>query len=134
MKDQEPKDYYEEIDQIEQEGFDTSRFCSAECVLNHCCDFCYYYDFKPGDCGCYLNVGQCDLHGRRDPEDGQDCPDFICCEIKEKQYKKDQHRRLIEKLFLARQGKNICKDCWANLFCPGVEETDVKEDDQSGSI
>lgn len=117
----EPKDFYEEIKRLEREGYDKTRFCDAECALIHCCDDCALYDFKPGDCGCYLDAGQCDIHGHTNPEDGQDCPDFICSSLKsESEYKKNRSSRIKEKIFQARQGINICKDCWANIFCPTV--------------
>ena len=121
------KNLDEELERLEKEGYDKTRFCDAECALFHCCDHCYHYDFKPGDCGCYLDAGRCEIHGKRSPEDGDGCKDYICSRLREKpEYKKQEQRRIKEKLFLARQGEYICKDCWANVFCEALKE---EEDD-----
>ena len=126
-----PKDYYEELDRVEREGYDKTKFCNAECVLMHCCDFCYHYDFKPGDCGCYLDAGQCDLHGKKDPEDGNNCKDFICFRVKEEQeFKIIRSQHIKERRYQAQQGVNICESCWANIFCAAstTEEEDAREE------
>ena len=125
-----PKDFYQELDRVEKEGYDKSRFCCAECVLIHVCDHCFFYDFKPGDCGCYLDAGQCELHGHKDPEEGNGCPDYVCRALKKApQWRIDNYSRIITKLQEAKDGINICKDCWANIFCSAAQvgDEDVRE-------
>lgn len=122
------KNFYEELERLEREGYDKTRFCDAECVLIHCCDHCSHYDFKPGDCGCYLDAGQCSIHGKKDPEAGNGCEDYICARLRERpEYKKRERERIKEKIFLARQGENICSDCWASVFCEALKEGEEDE-------
>lgn len=127
------KDLYEELARVEREGYDKTRFCDAECALFPLCDFCYHYDFKPGDCGCYLDAGECEIHGRKEPEEGGDCPDFVCASLREKsEYKKARQERIKEKMEQAKQKVNICLDCCANSFCSaaiGEEEDDRESSD-----
>jgi len=73
------KSLREELDRLEREGYDKTKFCDAECALSPICDFCKHYDFAGGNCGCYLNKGMCKLKNeRKDPHSGHDCKDFVC--------------------------------------------------------
>ena len=124
------KDLNEELARVEREGYDKARFCNAECALFPLCDFCHYYDFKPGDCGCYLDAGQCETHGRKDPEEGGDCPDFICSSLREEsEYKKKRQERIKINVEKAQQGINVCDNCWANGFCSATRNEE--EDDRA---
>ena len=118
----ERKNLDDELARIDKEGYDKTKFCSAECALIYCCDHCFYYDFKPGDCGCYLNAGQCDLHGRRDPEDS--CADFVCRSLRKiSDHSSYNLKRVFEKRDLQRRkGVNICLECWGNIFCNSAKD------------
>lgn len=120
------RNYHEEIERLEEAGYDKTRFCSAECALIYICDHCFFYDFKPGDCGCYLDAGQCEIYGRRNPEDGNRCQDYVCRSLrKAPQWRIASFKRIMDKKEELKAGKNICLDCWGNLFCPSAE---IEED------
>lgn len=53
--------------------------CGKECFP--ICDYCRFYNFNPGQGGCYMGKGYCVLNEKNmDPSDG--CKKFICFSYK----------------------------------------------------
>lgn len=91
LKNRPRKSLSAELDRIEREGYDKTRFCNPECALSKgVCDWCIHFDFngrKMGKITVYTGDGKCALHGSKEPHDGRDCKDFICFNAQKDQKK-----------------------------------------------
>ncbi len=75
--------FKDKLKKIEREGYDKTKFCSAQCTLGDICDLCWHYSFNPDLFHRYTGDGNCDIHWPKEPHEGCN-NDFKCYHLGEK--------------------------------------------------